>query len=67
MASTTVAQFAAELNRPAAALLEQLQVGRRRQGVDRRLAHRERQGSACSITCAPRTAPSRAASARRSR
>ena len=45
MASTTVAQLAAELNRPPAALLEQLQVGRRQQGVDGRLGHRERQGA----------------------
>ena len=66
MATTTVAQFATELERSAATLLEQLQSAGVSQGVDRRRADRDRQGAAARPPAHARTAPP-AASARRSR
>ena len=65
MAVTTVAQLATELNRPAAALLEQFKsAGVAKKSAGETLTEATRSG--CSGSCAARTAPS-APSARRSR
>ena len=66
MATTTVAQFAAELNRPAAALLEQLQsAGVSKASTDDTLTEATR--NACSTYLRTLARHRRRASARRSR
>jgi translation initiation factor IF-2 len=56
MAVTTVAQFAAQLNRPTTALLEQLQsAGVTKQSPDDALTEADKER--CSTSCARRTAP----------
>ncbi len=66
MAVTTVAQFAAELNRPAATLLEQLQsAGVAKKSTDDALTEADKERLLDFLRSQPRHRP--AASARRSR